>query len=278
MKKIIFFLPVIFLYSASFVLAYTSPGKPAGFVNDFSNIISPQTQTALEEKLSKSGLEIAVVTVGSLGDETIETYSVKLFEEWGIGDKKKDNGVLFLVASNERQVRIEVGYGLEGILTDAQSNGIIQKIVLPELRAGNLEAGIIKGADAVISVVKDEIDYSQVKEEKSIVGSIFIFIWLIIAILINIFRRTKSWWLGGVVGGIGGIIIGFIFGFVFTGIISIVGLTLLGLLIDFLVSKGGGRGGPGGFFGGFGGGHGSGGGFGGFGGGMSGGGGSSGRW
>lgn len=275
MKKFVIFF--IFLFPIG-VLSYASPGRPTGFVNDFANIISPTVRADLENKLSGSGLEIAVVTVSTLGDETIETYAVKLFEEWGIGNEEKDNGVLFLIAPTERQVRIEVGYGLEGVLTDAQSNGIIQKIVIPEFKNNNLEEGIVKGSEAIIAVVSSEADYSQAKEENSIGGSIFIFIWFILAILINIFRRTKSWWLGGVVGGIGGIIIGFIFGFIFIGIISIVGLTLLGLLFDYIVSKHGGKGGTGGFFGGFGGGHGGGSDFGGFGGGMSGGGGSSGRW
>ena len=276
MKKFLIF--IIFLFPIG-VFSYTSPGQPTGFVNDFANIISPTIQADLESRLSQSGLEIAVVTVPNLGDETIETYAVKLFEEWGIGDEEKDNGVLFLIAPQERQVRIEVGYGLEGVLTDAQSNGIIQKIVIPEFKNENLEAGIVKGAGAIIAVVASEADYSQVEQKKPVSGSIFIFIWLALAILVNVFRRTKSWWLGGVMGGVGGIIIGFIFGFIFTGIISIIGLTFLGLLFDYIVSKHGGKGGPGGFFGGFGGGHGgSGGGFGGFGGGMSGGGGSSGRW
>ena len=96
-------------------------------------------------------------------------------------------------------------------------------------------------------------------------------------IIASVLGRTKSWWLGGVFGGIAGIVIGIMFGFVFTGILAIIGLTLLGLFFDFIVSKG--HTGGGGFWGGFGGGRGgSGGGFGGFGGGMSGGGGASGRW
>ncbi len=274
----------VFIFSAASAAAYTSPGKPQGFVNDYAETISSSVQTELEQRLSafskETTIQIAVVTVPSLGDETIEKYAVKLFEEWGIGGEAKDNGVLFLVAPNDRQVRIEVGYGLEGALTDAQSNGIIQKIIVPAFREGKMEEGIISGTQAIIDVVKSEADYSTDPEASPASGIIYFlqhYGFVLFIIIASILGRTKSWWLGGVVGGVIGIIIGFIFGFFFTGILSIIGLTILGLIIDFLVSKGGGHGG--GFWGGFGGGHGgSGGGFGGFGGGMSGGGGSSGRW
>ena len=284
MKRAAFLASLIVLLCASAAHAYTSPGKPQGFVNDFSDIISADSQVRLEQQLSafsnETTIQISVVTIPTLGDETIETYAVELFEEWGIGGKEKDNGALLLVAPNDREVRIEVGYGLEGVLTDAQSNGIIQKIIIPAFREANFEKGITDGALAIIEVTKSEADYSAVEETKPASALISFFQnygFVIFIFIASILGRTKSWWLGGVVGGVMGIIIGFMFGFLFTGILSIIVLTLLGLIIDFLFSKGGGHGG--GFWGGFGGGHGgSGGGFGGFGGGMSGGGGSSGRW
>lgn len=287
MKRVLFLASLIVLLGVSSVHAYTSPGKPQGFVNDFANTLSSDAHNLLEQKLSEfnsqTTIQIAVVTVPVLGNETIETYAVRLFEEWKIGQEDKDNGVLFLIAPNDRKVRIEVGYGLEGVLTDAQSNGIIQKIVLPEFKNENMEAGIVKGTEAILSVVKSEADYSKVGTAENSIdwGKLIYAGWFMIVIAGSILGRTKSWWLGGVLGAVGGIIIiGFIFGLLFTvkGIISIIGVTLLGLLIDFIASKGHGKGG-GGFWGGFGGGsHGGGGGFGGFGGGSSGGGGASGRW
>ncbi len=271
-----------------FTFAYTSPGKAQGFVNDFAHIISSEQKIKLEQKLSdfnlQTKIQIAVVTISTLGDETIESYAVTLFKEWAIGQKAKDNGVLFLIAPTDRKVRIEVGYGLEEVLTDAQSNGIIQKIILPAFRGGKMEEGIVNGTDAIISVVKSETDYSSpTKSSTDNNGSFFyiiLFIFWGFGFLIRILSRTKSWWLGGVIGAIGGIIIGFIFGFIFNGIIAIIILTILGLILDYIVSKHPPSGGGGGFWPIFlGGGRGdSGSGFGGFGGGGSGGGGSSGRW
>lgn len=281
MKKVAIIATLI-LFFASISYAYTSPGKPQGFVSDYAGILGDSAK-ALNQKLSdfdsQTTIEVAVVTIPSLGDETVEAYAVKLFEEWGIGDKEKDNGVLFLIAPNERKVRIEVGYGLEGVLTDAQANGIIQKIVIPEFKAGNMQKGIMDGTDAIISVVKSEADYSHddFSSEGSIWQVFFFFLLWTPSFFGSLLSRTKSWWLGGIIGAVVGIIMGFIFGFFYTGIISIIVLALLGLFFDYVVSKHGPRG-PGGFFGGGGFGGRSSGGFGGFSGGSSGGGGSSGSW
>lgn len=270
------------------VLAYTSPGKPAGFVNDFAGVLSAQDKMALEEKLSNFSKtysnEISVAVVNDLGGDYIENYAVKLFEEWGIGKKGADNGVLVLVAINDRQMRIEVGYGLEGYLTDAQSNWIINNVMKPEFQAGNFYAGINGAVDKIILATQGEVIPSQKSSGNGSgfpVEDLFYFGIFIVMILASVLGQSKSWWAGGVLGGIIGVIIGFIKGFMFFGIVSIVALIPLGLLFDFLVSRShakhkalgtvpwwmrGGRG-PGG-----------GGGFGGFGGGRSGGGGSSGRW
>src|SRR6185503_20358669 len=101
-----------------FALAYVSPGKPTGFVNDFAALLSPQTRESLEAELAQfeqtSGNEIVIATIPTHGsNETIETYAVKLFEEWAIGKEKPDNGLLLLIAKEDREMRIEVGYGLE---------------------------------------------------------------------------------------------------------------------------------------------------------------------
>lgn len=283
---LLFFL--VFSFVPLSVSAYTSPGKPTGYVNDFAHIISPQNKADLEKVLSgfekQSSSEVAVVTVNSLGDETVETYAVKLFEEWGIGKKDKDNGVLLLVAPNERKVRIEVGYGLEGALTDAISNNIIQNIITPSFKAGDYDAGIKNGTNAILQVIKGEyVNTGNNTSGDNPYGALvylfaFIFIWSI-----RIMARSKSWWLGGVLGAIAGIVIYFISGVFFIGIVSIIGLTILGLFIDFIVSRGYTRGLNSGIFpwwigGGRGGGGFGGGGFGGFGGGGSGGGGASGSW
>lgn len=282
----------------AFAVAYTSPGNPTGFVNDFANIIDESTQAALETKLSAFEVstthEIVVVIIPTLGDDYIENYAVKLFEEWGIGKKDSDNGILFLVALDDKKVRIEVGYGLEGALVDSEVNTIIQDYVLPKFRENNYVGGIESGVDGIIAATEGE-EVSNASSVANVNWSeiaffiIFALFWGV-NILIQIFASSKSWWLGGVLGGGAGAIITLLglFGVTITlGLFISFILAILGLILDYFVSKNassilskfskGGRGGPWIGGGGFGGGSSSG-GFGGFGGGGSGGGGSSGSW
>lgn len=279
---------------------YASPGKPAGYVSDFAGVLTAATRTALESKLAafekQTGDEIAVVTVRSLGGDTIENYAVQLFQEWEIGKKGKDNGILILVAPTEHEARIEVGYGLEGTVTDLQSGNIIRNVMIPAFRQDDYAGGVTGGVDALIGIIggsPDAAQYSvpasgsaQADETRLNInwGSLFVAIILFLNIIGAVLGRTKSWWLGGVLGGLAGVVVGLIWGFLYAGVISIPILIVLGLIFDFVVSRHGPRG-PGGrppfWIGGFGGRGGLGGGsggFGGFGGGMSGGGGASGRW
>lgn len=274
--------------------AYTSPGKPTGYVNDFAGVLGASDRQALEAKLvslkSRTSDDVVVATVPSLGNETVESYAADLFREWGIGQKGKDNGVLILVAPSERQARIEVGYGLEGDLTDLQSGNIIRGVMIPAFRDNEYAKGIGGGVDAVSAILTNSPDAAQYSQAPSDSGAndwsgnwpaVFALGVVILNALARILGRTKSWWLGGVIGAIVGMIVGFGFGFVPTGIAAIVVLSLFGLLFDYIVSKHPPRGGgPGGFWPIFlgGGRGGSGGGFGGFGGGRSGGGGASGGW
>ncbi len=258
--------------------SYTSPGKPQGFVNDYAHIISPETYTAITTELvqlrDEKGFEVVVVTIPSLGDESIETYAVKLFEEWGIGNKEQDTGVLLLVAPTERRMRIEVGYGLEGALTDIETQDI-QQSMLDDFRAEDYSTGILKGVSGIISAISSEAPSPVSKSGEGILNFLWQFAFLPIVILGSVLGRTKSWWLGGVIGAILGIIWGFWSSSLTTGLFSTLILTIIGLLFDYAVSSKRHHGG-GGFWGGFGGG--GGGGFGGFGGGSSGGGGSSSSW
>lgn len=286
MKK--FLITLGLLCAPLFLLAYTSPGKPTGFVNDFVGVFSTEEKAELEQTLSNfeksSSNEISVVTIETLADETIETYAVKLFEEWGIGKANNDNGVLLLIALEEREMRIEVGYGLEGALTDALSSNIIRTVLTPAFQEGKFYAGVSEALLAIISATKGEyVPEATPRDYESIPWEFFGFLIFVVPMwMASILGRSKSWWGGGVLGGVGGIVLGSIFGFLYAGVIAIPLLIFLGLIFDYIVSKsyhrglqsghmpwwiGGGKGG------GFGGG-----GFGGFGGGMSGGGGASGRW
>lgn len=128
-----------------------------GRIVDQADIIPPQTRRALEVKLAdleaKSGIQLVVATVKSLDGLEIEPYANELFRTWKLGEKAKNNGVLLLVAPNERRVRIEVGYGLEGTLTDALSKVIITNAIAPRFKAGDFGDGIVRGVDDIITVL-----------------------------------------------------------------------------------------------------------------------------
>lgn len=286
MKKII--ITILLFLIVNPVFAYYNPGTPSGFVNDYAGMLSDADKQKLEVKLVQfekdSSNEISVVIIQSLEGDTIEDFAVKLFEDWQIGKAKNDNGVLILIARDNRKMRIEVGYGLEGALTDAQSWWIIDDIMKPAFQEEKYYKGIDEAVDKIISATKGEYLPSASAEPTADKGFSWEFIlWFglfIIMWLASILGRSKSWWVGGVLGGIVGVVIGLIKGFIIFGLASIVVLIPFGLLFDYIVSKnykkhktrgtipwwiGGGRGGGRG-------------GFGGFGGGSSGGGGASGSW
>ena len=126
-----------------------------GRVVDDAQLLSPEQEQALTGKLAaleqQTGDQLVVVTLPSLQDQEIEDFGYQLGRHWGIGQKENDGGALLIVAPNERKVRIEVGYGLEGVLTDAYSSLIIRNDILPAFRQGDYAAGIIAGTDAVIA-------------------------------------------------------------------------------------------------------------------------------
>lgn len=138
--------------------AYTSPGVSEGFVNDYANVLSLEEEADLESVLhtyeQNSTNEVAVVTVSSTAEETIESYAVQLFEDWGIGKRGQDTGVLMLIAVQDRRVRIEVGYGLESLLTDAESQRIIQRAT-PLFQEGRYYEAMSQMVLEVESVLSD---------------------------------------------------------------------------------------------------------------------------
>src|SRR6185312_11422951 len=139
-----------------FTPAWAAPHFPAltGRVVDGANILEPATKADLDQKLSaleaKTSRQLVVVTVPSLEGYEISDYGYQLGRAWGIGQNKLNNGALLIVAPHEHRVRIEVGYGLEPILTDAFSEIIIQTQILPDFRKGDFNAGVEKGVDALI--------------------------------------------------------------------------------------------------------------------------------
>lgn len=187
------------------VSAYTSPGQPAGFVNDFGNLLSSEEEASLNSKLEdfrdKTTHEIAVVTVSSLEGDTIENYAVKLFEEWEVGTKE-DDGVLLLVSEQDRRVRIEVGYGLEGDLTDAESFWIIENDIKPAFQEENYFEGLNKATDSIIKSIEGEFVQEDSWEE---VIPVILIILIFLAFRFFIWKAGGPfiWW-GGPSGGFGG--------------------------------------------------------------------------
>jgi uncharacterized protein len=279
------FLPVLLLLTLSPVLAYISPGQPTGFVNDYADILTPEQEATLEAKLqtlaASEGSEIAVVTIASLEEDTIENFAVSLFAEWGIGKVETDNGLLLLVAVEEREMRIEVGYGLESTITDAQSYWVIRDVLTPAFKNGDYYTGISGAVDTMTEAITGQIVLPNAEKPSPImnedtIGSFINYLFFIVIALAAFLGRTKSIWLGGVIGALTGIVGGLLLGTIQTAVLGGLFLGALGLLLDFIFSRGGGpsSGMGGGMFRGGG----SSGGFGGFGGGSSGGGGASGRW
>jgi uncharacterized protein len=140
-------------------LAAATANFPAltGRIVDQANVIPAETRNAIEPKLadleSKSGIQLVVATVASLDGQEIEPYANELFRAWKLGEKTKNNGVLLLVAPNEHRVRIEVGYGLEGTLTDALSKVIITNAIAPRFKTGDFGGGISRGVEDIITVL-----------------------------------------------------------------------------------------------------------------------------
>ncbi len=136
------------------------PARPDGPVADLAGILDGDTRTALDDlsrvTLAKSGAVLVVATVPSLEGMTVEDYAVRLFKDWGIGEKGKNNGVLLLVAPAEHKVRIEVGYGLEGTLPDGRCGEIIRSEIIPAFRRGAPAEGVLAGARAIVVTLGGE--------------------------------------------------------------------------------------------------------------------------
>ena len=293
--SVIWLLPL----GTAFVSAQNFP-ELKGYVNDYAGIMTPQGKAQLEAKLSQlekdTTAQVFVATVKSLEGDDIQDYANRLFEKWKIGQKDKNNGVLFLVALDDRKMWIEVGYGLEPIITDGRAGRIRDEDVIPMFKKGDYEGGTVAGVNKIEEYIRNGTPPAPLEENpvKNIFGGwvvAFFVLSFITVYLSGFMARSKSIWLGGIWGTIAGVIIGLAVGGVAALIIVPIIFAGLGLGTDYLLSKNyqkqvaAGKstqwhktwGGFGGFGGGSGGGFG-GGGFGGGGGGMSGGGGAGGGW
>lgn len=137
---------------------------PEFYVNDYANIISDETEQYIininKDLYNKTGAQIVVVSVSSLDGYSIEDYALEVFRSYGIGDKVKNNGVLFLVSVEDRETRIEVGSGLEGRITDGKAGRILDNYVIPYFKDNNWNSGIENGFNAILEEVTSEYDIS----------------------------------------------------------------------------------------------------------------------
>ena len=233
-------LPLLLFCLGALCFAQAPSLTPTGFINDFAGVLSPQTKGGLEalatELKQKTGAEVAVAIVPSLGDETIETYANLLGEKWGVGDAE-DRGALILLAIEDRQLRVEIGYGLEPIIPDGRA-GEIREGMTRHLRAGDYDAAVTVAVAQVARIVAADAGVSltgQVQTTRRGRGRRRGSWWplLLVALLLLLPRRRRvgGWHDGGVTTA-----------------------WMLGSMGRFSGGGGGGLGGGSGGFGGFGGG------------------------
>ncbi len=254
-----FFKKVLIVCAFCFAFVLTSNAekiedlKVSKYINDFANIIEDNTELELENKLraffASTTHQIVVITVNNIDGDYIENYSIKLAEKIKAGSENNDNGVVLLIAKDDKQMRLEVGYGLEGVLTDGRSSYITNNIIKPEFKNSNYTAGIKNGLEEIIKVTSQE-NYGKDIDEKSknspnillkilskFPPEVFLIIFFlglgVIQWFASVLGRTKSWWLGGIIG----FIISAILFYLVIQSLFIFLITLFGFLFDYFISK-----------------------------------------
>jgi uncharacterized protein len=264
-----------------------------GVVNDYAGLISTEAKAKLENDLrafeQSDSTQVVILTIPSLEGDDLEGFSIRVATTWKIGQRTKDNGVLLLVAKQERKIRIEVGKGLEGVLTDLLSGRIIDLVIKPNFKRGDYSGGFVAGVAAIIDAIRGEFKGdAQRPAAQHKKGAPSFFTLLIFLGILSLFLGSLSRTLGGITGAAGLPLITHL-GLLPIGLMALVVLGLIGFGLGFMLpalfsagrgSSGGGNWFGGGFFGSGGGGWSGGSSDGGFsgGGGDFGGGGASGDW
>ena len=206
MNRLHLLIPLCLLLAAQAAAAAPIP-RLEGPVNDYAHVISPEQQNRIREFLldeeKKASNQIVVLTVNSLDGEDIEGYANKVFHEWRLGQKEKRNGVLLVAVIKDRKLRIEVGYGLEGVLTDALSSQIIRNEIAPKFKAGDYDGGIWVGVNAIDKAIRGE--YKADPRTAANAGNVLLVMIVVIIFLIIYVRMTRyaqrrtgiPWWYTG---------------------------------------------------------------------------------
>jgi uncharacterized protein len=244
---------LVFCASASFADVAV---PPIGRVVDQTGTLTSDQISSLEQKLKafedRKGSQVAVLIVPTTAPEAIEQYSLRVVEQWKLGRKKIDDGALLIVAKNDRKLRIEVGYGLEGALNDATSKRIIDEIITPKFRNGDFAGGISDGVDKILSVIDGEpLPQPQAKRapiDFSAIGDYFPFLFIGTLVVGGIFRTIFGRLLGALIaGGIVGTIAWFLFYVFPLAALAAVIVAVLTLFGDSIASSGGSGASGGGF-------------------------------
>lgn len=177
----------VFAFSPAAAFASDIPAL-TGRIVDNANIITRKDREEitgyLESLENSTGAQVAVLTIDSLNGDSIEDFSMKVAESWRLGQKDKDNGVLIVVALNDHKARIEVGYGLEGTLTDTKCGLILRNVIIQEFRNGDYSEGILKGVKNITGIISDNeelVSKSVLKEsdeDNSYMGILYGFLWV----------------------------------------------------------------------------------------------------
>lgn len=191
--------------SASNVFALEVPKRADGYVTDRAGLLSSSSKANLEALLrsfeEKTSNQVVVVTFPSLEGNSLEDFSMRLAETRKVGRKGKDNGVILLIFKNDRKIRIEVGYGLEGVLPDATAGQIISQVIAPYFRKGDYQSGIFAGVNAIIQATQGEF-----KNQSYPKINWFQLIFVIFILIFHLIFRPLAYGFGsgGVSGGFGG--------------------------------------------------------------------------
>src|SRR3989344_1384424 len=233
------FLPALALFLwASSAFAFPIPVND-GFMTDAAGVLSADEEAGIENILSDyreaTSNEIAVLILPSLDGAEIADRAVEIGRAWGIGTGENDNGILLLIAHEDRKLFLATGYGLEGAVPDIVAKGIVEKDILPHFREGNYYDGITAGLDALEMHIAGEYTADRyLAEDESdwgaFGGAFIFFLFILLQWFGAIMARTKSWWLGGVLGGV----LGLALAFLLTWWISIPFFVLLGLALDYV--------------------------------------------
>jgi len=186
--------------------------RPAGYVTDRANLLSSSTVLRLDQALAdferSDSTQIVVLTIPSLDGEVLEEYSLRVAEEWGIGQKGKDNGALLLISKADRKIRIEVGYGLEGRLTDLLAGRIIDNEITPRFKQGDFDGGVVAGVTSMMEAVRGEYQgtgRTATRHKRSPWGTLLLLLFLGPGMMFlrspRGRRRHGGFWIGGPFGG-----------------------------------------------------------------------------